>query len=183
MAAGYVSLDDTTLKAVLADFAKNGKARVHLGILGGSADRNLPAPKVHFEDFWDKTESGKAAKQTTIGAPNNAEIGAAHEFGIVDKNLPARSWLRMPIITELPSALSVTNKDLWHRVIITKGILGALALLGAYAFDVIQLAFDTGGFGHWAALSKRTIARKGSAAILIDTAQMRQAITAEVFDK
>ena len=158
MSAGYVSLDDTTLKAVLADFAKNGKARVHLGVLGGSVDRAEP------------------------GA-SNAVIGAAHEFGVVDKNLPARSWLRMPVITELPAALMVTNKELLHRIIIKKGILGALEILGVYAMDVVMLAFDTGGFGHWEALSPKTIKRKGSAAILIDTAQLRKSVTAEVFDK
>ena len=87
----------------------------------------------------------------------------------------------MPVITQLPAALSATDKQLWHKVIIKKGVIGALELLGAYALDSIHLAFETGGFGLWQKLKRATIRRKKSSAILIDTAQLRQSITAEIF--
>lgn len=156
MQAGSVRLDNDALKRLKEDIAVNGKARVRVGILGPNA--------------------GRVSGDTL----NNPSLGAVHEFGVVTKNIPARSFLRMPVIQQLPAALEVTNKQLWHQVIVKKGILGALGLLGVYCLDVIHLAFDTGGFGSWAPLKARTIKRKGSNAILIDTAQMRQAITAEV---
>lgn len=170
--AGAVSFDNDTLQAVMADFKKNGKARVHVGILGG------------FDQRAPEGEEGSAP----VG---NAELGVIHEFGVISekRNIPARSFLRMPVINELPGALAVTRRDLWHRVIVQKGVRGALGLLGAYALDVIHLAFETGGFGHWQALSPRTVRAKmkkgrgaGSTSILIDSAQMRQAITAELVD-
>lgn len=156
--AGFVSVDTDTLAAIREDFVKNGRARVHVGVLGG------------FD----------ARKEEGIG---NAGLGAVHEFGVVSKGIPSRSFLRMPVLNELPAALKVTDRALWHKVIVKQGILGALALLGAYALDVIHLAFETGGFGFWQSLKPRTVRRKGSSAILIDTAQLRQSITAEVFDK
>ena len=159
MQAGYVQVDDELLQKIKADFAKNGKARVHVGVLGGFDGR--------------QSKEGEAA--------GNASIGAAHEFGVISRNLPARSFLRMPVITQLPAALSATDKQLWHKVIIKKGVIGALELLGAYALDSIHLAFETGGFGLWQKLKRATIRRKKSSAILIDTAQLRQSITAEIF--
>lgn len=156
MQGGSLVVDKTALDALRKDIQTNGRARVRVGILGGNAAR----------------VSGDTL--------NNPSLGAVHEFGVIGKGIPSRSFLRMPVIQELPQALLLTNKGTWQKVILKKGLLGALELLGAYALDVIQLAFDTGGFGSWAPLSKRTIKLKGSNAILIDTAQMRQSITAEV---
>lgn len=161
MSAGFVSVDTDTLERVRADFAEQGKKRVHVGVLGG----------------FDARVGGE-------GEPiGNAQLGAVHEFGVVSKNIPARSFLRMPVISQLPAVLKATSRDHWHQVILKKGILGALGLLGGYALDAIHLAFETGGFGTWQRLKKRTIKRKGSSAILIDTAQLRQAVTAEIFDR
>lgn len=173
--AGVVSIDTETLQRVLIDFRRNGRARVHVGILQG---------------FSGRVPSGDPDEPKDLG---NAELGAIHEFGVISQkqNIPARSFLRMPVINELPPALAITDRKRWHKVIVEKGIRGALALLGAYALDVIHLAFETSGFGSWQALHPRTVARKlkkgrskaGAVAILIDSGQMRQAITAELSDK
>ncbi len=160
--AGFVSVDTDTLERVRADFAEQGKKRVHVGILGG----------------FDARTGGDDGEP--IG---NAQLGAVHEFGVVSKNIPARSFLRMPVIAQLPAVLKATSRDHWHKVILKNGILGALGLLGGYALDAIHLSFETGGFGTWQRLKARTIKRKGSSAILIDTAQLRQSITAEISDK
>lgn len=183
--AGYVSVDTDTLTRIREDIQKNGKARVHVGILGGSAGRvgegKAVKPSAVVAKGWDAASLEKAQREREANQGiTNPELGAIHEFGVVDSNIPSRSFLRMPVIQELPAALKATNRDQWHKIIVTKGIKGALGILGAYALDVIHLAFDTGGFGAWQPLKPRTIKRKGSNAILIDTAQMRQAITAEV---
>lgn len=163
MQAGYVQVDTETLARIRDDFAKNGQARVRVGVLGGHTAR-MP---VEGED----------------GDATNATIGAVHEFGSVSKKLPMRSWLRMPILSALPEALLKTDRQLWGRTIIKLGIRGALGLLGAYALDVVHLAFESGGFGLWPRLKPYTIRKKKSSAILIDSAQLRQAVTAEIFDK
>ncbi len=157
MKAGFVRVDKDTLERLRADIKKNSRARVRVGVLGGFGERH-------------------------DGGPTNAQIGAVHEFGSVTRNIPARSFLRMPVVTEMPGALAKTDRQLWHKVILRQGIRGALALLGAYALDVVHLAFETGGFGAWQALKRATIRRKKSSAILIDTAQLRQSITAELVD-
>jgi hypothetical protein len=50
-------------------------------------------------------------------------------------------------------------------------------LIGALGVGLVQQAFATGGFGKWAPLKAATIKRKGGAAILIDSAQLRKSIT------
>lgn len=185
MQAGTVSIDTEGLKRLREDIAKNGNARVRVGILGPNAGRvNEPKPvkaSGTFAHGWDAESLQKAQdEQEQLSGINNPTLGAIHEFGSVKRNIPSRSFLRMPVIQELPAALAKVDKQLWHKVIVKKGLLGALGLLGAYCMDVIHLAFDTGGFGAWQALKARTIKRKGRDAILIDTAQLRQSITAEV---
>lgn len=180
MKAGFVKVDTDTLERIRDDFRVNGKARVHVGILGGY-DERAEAPTVNYEARHDAIESGEDVKEP--GAPiGNAALGAVHEFGSISRGIPMRSFLRMPVINEMPAALQATDRRLWHRILIEKGIRGALGLLGAYALDVIHLAFDTGGFGAWAPLKPRTVRRKKSSTILIDSAQLRQAITAEIVD-
>lgn len=188
--AGVVRVDDEIWEKIKTDLKRNARARVHVGVLGAYAGRSD-----------DKEEA------------TNAEIGAVHEFGMVggymgtkqaqkarklggpnarleNRNLPARSWLRMPVLAVLPQYLSRAKPGEWQRVLVAKGILGTLELLGAKALDVIHQAFETGGFGSWAPLKAATIRRKrakgsaaGPTAILIDTAQLRQSVTAEVVNR
>jgi hypothetical protein len=53
------------------------------------------------------------------------------------------------------------------------GVKSAVKLLGVMGEETVQEAFATGGFGQWPALRPRTIQRKGSSRILIDSAQLR----------
>lgn len=183
---GVVSVDTEALSRLMADVAKNRNARVHVGVLGKHTVR----------------AEGQAL--------SNADIGAIHEFGVLGgfadtprgqrarklggpsakgekRNIPARSWLRMPVLTHLPDQLKKMQRGLWQQVILKRGIRGALAVLGAAAVASIQEAFATGGFGQWAPLAPFTVRSKlakqggkGKVAILIDTAQLRQSVTAEV---
>lgn len=184
--AGTVRTDTDTLDRLLLDFKKNGKARVHVGVLGGHTIR-------------------------TEGAMSNADLGAAHEFGVdggylnhassarrkklagpnhSDNHLPARSWLRMPVLSHMPDEIKRTGRAVWQAAVVKRGVRGALDLLGVFALRSIQMAFATGGFGAWEALKAATVRRKrakgrgaGAVAILIDSAQFRQSVTAEVVSK
>lgn len=177
--AGTVGINTDGLGALREQLAKASSKRLHVGVLGGNDARNGDESKGYI--------------------PGNAEIGAIHEFGVVGGaspfkqpgiskvpiknpsiNLPERSFLRMPLITKLPEAIIAQGRAAWRRAIIEKGVTFALRNLGVLAESVVQDAFKTGGFGTWAKLKKSTIRRKGSAAILIDKAELRQSITSRV---
>lgn len=110
----------------------------------------------------------------------NSEIALKHEFGSIEENIPPRSFLRMPLehkgrdITKFLTGNKV--KDL-----ILKGDLeGVMKLLGVKAESIIQLAFDSGGFGKWPRNSAMTIKLKGGDRPLIHTSQLRRAVTSQV---
>ena len=116
----------------------------------------------------------------TNGELDNATLGVIHMFGSVARNIPPRDFLVMPIETkkrELIRAIATGSmRDAFKRGDYKR----MFALLGAKAEEIVQQAFETGGFGRWPPLKPQTIARKGSAAILIDTGQLRRAITSDV---
>lgn len=109
-------------------------------------------------------------------AVSNSEIGIVHEFGSFTKNIPARSFLRMPLIEkkkELLNAL-MKYKKLFEKEIAKGNIFILFERLGLAAENIIQLAFETSGFGKWRKLKNR----KGTP--LVDTGQLRRAITSKV---
>lgn len=107
---------------------------------------------------------------------DNPSLGFQHEFGNPDTNLPERSFLRMPLMTQMGEILKFD----WLRRIRMTGVKSAVKLLGVMGEETVQEAFATGGFGQWPALRPRTIQRKGSSRILIDSAQLRKAVTSRV---
>ncbi len=172
-------MNTDALSALRQELAKAASKRVHIGVLGGSDAR-----------------SGDESKGYV---PGNAEIGAIHEFGVTggaspfkqpgisktpiknkNINIPERSWLRMPLITRLPEAIAAQGRAAWRKAILERGVVFALKNLGVVAEGLIQDAFASGGFGTWAKLKPYTIRKKGSAAILIDSAELRQSVTSRV---
>lgn len=118
----------------------------------------------------------------------NATIGHEHEYGRPSRNLPQRSFLRMPCFGALPEAIKATTN--WRRTFIDKGAKGMLVTLGRLGEKAIRLAFDsgsvamggfnTGGFELWRPLAPSTVQRKGHDTILIETGQLRQSISSRV---
>lgn len=150
------------------------KYAARVGILGSTTrvDQQRKEPGEKAKGGGHKV--GKEASEMT-----NAEIGLAHEKGIKSKNLPRRSWLETPLRENLGSYF----KELGVKAIET--ILKnqpkeAYRDLGIIAEQIIQRGFETGGYGKWKQLSQVTIRKKGSSAILIDTAQLRRSITSTV---
>lgn len=143
----------------------------------------LPAHKVQVGLFEDT--AGRVADPGRID--NNPSLGAVHEFGLAygivsNKtvvNIPERSFLRMPLMLHLGPALMVAGKGL-IRVLREQGVKRFLGLIGATAEDVVQEAFATGGWGAWPKLAPSTAAAKHSAAILIESSQMRKAVSSRV---
>ena len=108
------------------------------------------APRVQIGIFGDRN-----ARQDSQAA-TNAEIGMAHEFGDATKRLPARSFLRMPIGTR-GKEIMAQMKGVLERAIEIGNKAYFWEQLGKSAENIVQQAFDTGGFGQWAPLSRKTL--------------------------
>ncbi len=122
---------------------------------------------------------GKAAREDD--APmNNAEIGLIHEFGSEGANIPPRSFLRLPLEEKRRELMKAFASNSTKAAIESGEFKQVFLNLGIKAEEIIQEAFASGGFGHWPALKASTVASKGSSAILIDTGQLRRAITSDV---
>jgi hypothetical protein len=117
----------------------------------------------------------------------NAGIGLLHEKGSLSLRIPRRSFLEMPLI--LKSEELMKSRDaLWDEFFVSEEhtharLRTAYKKLGVIAENIIQKAFETGGYGQWPPDAPSTIRRKGSSAILIDTAQLRKSISSDVVNK
>ena len=130
------------------------------------------------------------------------KIGALHEFGdkktrsfmykghkIKIKGLPARSWLRTPLRLKkgFLKGRGYEGKEFFKRVLIKEfehGYTGvALKFVGINAENIIDEAFNTQGYGQWQPnINKEYVSLKGSDTPLIDTGELRRAVTSEVVD-
>ena len=112
----------------------------------------------------------------------NAEIGAVHEFGSYTKKIPARSFLRGPLMSHGKEIVKEVAEQAMQAFVDGEP-KKAYAVLGIAGENIVQKAFETSGFGKWAPNKPATIARKGSAQPLVDTSQLRRSITSEVGTK
>lgn len=115
----------------------------------------------------------------------NAFIGAVHEYGCVSRNIPARSFLRMPLESRMPLVLKASADSLVEYL--AKGRLREwLVQLGAKAEKIVNEAFHTSGWGTWKALKASTIRhrKKGkeynAPMPLLDTGQLSASISSRV---
>lgn len=137
---------------------------------------NLPRVKVGI-----LATTNARAKDTLT----NAQIGFTNEFGKMTgyPKIPARSFIRVPLNLhfneKLQTKKSLTGKEL-EKALQTGQVEQFAAKVGMVAEEVIQEAFETRGDGQWAPNAPRTIAEKGSDSPLIDTGQLRRAITSKV---
>lgn len=122
--------------------------------------------------------AGRSADKGRID--NNPSLGFVHEFGHVEKKIPERSFLRMPLTLHLGDAIRFRDAADWITALRKGGAKRVLAFLGALGEDVVQESFSTRGWGVWPSLSLTTINRKGSSAILIESSQMRKAVSSRV---
>jgi phage gpG-like protein len=113
------------------------------------------------------------------GADTNASLGAIHEFGSISGGIPARSFLRMPIHMKAKEIIKNAS-DGMGALLKEGGMATILKTLGFACESVVQMAFASRGFGKWKPNSPVTIRRKGSSAPLIDTGQLRRAISSKV---
>lgn len=174
---GTIKYDIQGLERLNAALKQSWVTRV--GILGSSehARKQEKERKVSVTTKAGKHKAGQEASPLT-----NATIGALHEYGSLSRNIPRRSWLSDPIDEKLSENKVYLEKA--YLACLKQVIGGSISgmdvffkKLGITAEKIIQEAFDTRGFGRWAPLKWR----KGSP--LIDTGQLRKAVTSGAFKK
>lgn len=146
--AGEISGDFSKLEGILADLLADH--HVDIGILDG---------EVHPD--------GDGQTIATIGAHN--------EFGVFSKNLPARSFLRMPITLQIEDIKDSVRLNAKANIL-DQNVKGIFEDMGAAAVEVVREAFDTQGWGQWPDNAPYTIAKKGRNEPLVDTGVLRDKI-------
>jgi len=148
-----VNIDTSGLSSIKKAFGKGGFVKV--GVLGDNNSRD-----------------GDVI--------NNAELGMVQEFGSPSKNIPPRSFLRMPLEAKKDEIESVGKTQAFKTAIENGDIDLALTLIGIKGEEIVDDAFTSSGFGQWDANRPSTVAKKGSSRALIDTGELRRSITSEV---
>lgn len=149
--------DDLKLDGLekLEKILRQNKIQIQIGILGDKAQRE--------------------------GENTNAAIGAAHEYGSTKRNLPERSFLRMPMNTQYFSNLESSGlfKKTFEQIIKENGVKGFAKKLANVAERTVKEAFNTGGFGQWAKWKNPNYENNANM-ILVNTQQLRDSITTKV---
>ena len=168
-----MTVNINTTKLELLESALGRHFKTQVGILG---NRNARATISRAS-----TGKAKVTDNETLSTATNAYIGFVHEFGSYTAKIPERSFLRVPLMLFLGTAINEASGKI-NKAIEMADVARAYAILGIAAEKVIQEGFASGGYGAWPKLKPMTIARKGSSAILIDSGQLRKAITSKVVE-
>ena len=145
-----IEINDKKLNKLIKNLKEPYKVRV--GVLNGG-------------EFMDKNSN------ITV-----AGYGLVNEFGSITKNIPARSFIRMPLNQELPKAILKNKTFIANILKKQENLLKLYVNLGITAKSIVLNAFYTSGFGNWQPNKPSTIRRKGSSKPLIDTGRLRQSI-------
>ena len=113
---------------------------------------------------------GDHKAERTDDTINNVELATIQEFGSISAHIPARSFLRMPIMEKRKEILAFAASKKMADLLKAGEQKKALNLLGLFAERMIDDAFETSGFGKWASLKHRV------GKILVDTGQLRRSI-------
>lgn len=129
--------------------------------------------------FSKKAVRVNEKKEKTPSGIGNPDLGAIHEFGSFTRNIPARSFLRMPLMQYGEEIVEHAGAGAEYHL--AKGnVRQLLNNLGIACVRIVHRAFATSGFGSWARNAPSTIRRKGSDKPLWDTGQLNRSINFEV---
>lgn len=168
---------ETEIKADLKKLNKFAKAfdktyYVKIGILKSGIKTSSKGKNKKIGGGKNKREDGMS----------NILLGAIHEFGSYSKNIPMRSFLRVPLKNHRQDILKKIAKPALE-IFVNGNPKDAYKLLALESEAVVQKAFENSGDGAWPGLKPATIKAKGSSRPLIDTGQLRRSITSEVITK
>lgn len=190
---GFARSSMKGLKAFTTALSAMSRGRVDVGIFSGDNSRMASAP-TKGASLISKARSKPSA--TIKSGMTNAQVGAKMEFGDpnpqnwIDRNgvrrhvdgIPVRSFLRQPLFIHGDKIIKDAKDDARSQLkTVAKNPLQTtkkiLARVGIAAENVVQEAFNSQGDGDWEPNSPETIEAKGSASPLIDTGQLRRAIS------
>lgn len=123
----------------------------------------------------------KNSRSSTKNGVTNAQVGAAHEFGT--EKLPIRSFLRMPLSTELSKALEKSGaftREALAKVVEEKSLTPYVEKIAVVAVGVVLEAFDSGGYGKW---TPSDMTHKKVHQTLVESQQLRNSITSGVVNE
>ena len=127
----------------------------------------------NLQQFKDSVvKAGILAKD---GSENHSEgitvfqIGMIHEFEKKKKNIPRRSFIRVPIENNIKEITKLIENN--HKLVSENAMSAKVALdrIGIKAQNTIKESFRN---NDWKANSRATVKRKGSSRPLIDTGQL-----------
>lgn len=139
-----------------------------------------------FIDKLKKLASGKGERAVLVGVPASvtendgtpmALVAAVHEYGVPEKGIPERSFIRTALQKNLARYKALNRANLAKVVAGKLSVEQALGQLGMMAKADIQ---DNIRSGTFAPLKQATIDSKGSSKPLIDTGNLRQSINYEL---
>jgi phage gpG-like protein len=122
----------------------------------------------------------KSIRAKSTAGPNNATVGAFHEFG--QGHMPQRSFLRVPIAEHLQSKMEGSgafDKDVLAEVVKQGTVVPWVKKIATLAVSIVHEAFDTQGFGKWPGWKNPTYTNDHGR-VLEDTGQLRDSITSDV---
>lgn len=165
------SVNFSGLKGLAKAFDTRDKS-VRVGVLGstgGNADEN-------------GTTNATIGMVMELGNPGNRMYNT--ERGN-PAPIPARSWLRMPLMHQAKKIEQdvVKGKKKIGEQIKAGNVDAFLERVGIACVAQIQEAFATRGFGQWAPNSQVTIKGKKSDSPLIDTGELRKSVSYKVGKK
>jgi|WetSurMetagenome_2_1015567.scaffolds.fasta_scaffold300585_1 hypothetical protein len=111
------------------------------------------------------------------------EVASVHENGSVDGRIPPRPFLSMPCIMYRNDIRETYARGLKRYLTTPQGWEKVLGAVCHKAEEIVNEAFDTGGFSLWPPLKEVTVARKGSRAILIHTGNLRRNVRTKITKK
>ena len=105
------------------------------------------------------------------------ELGMVHEYGSATRNIPARPFIAPPIKQNVANYKKIMKSQAKLLIFRRTTLNAALSIIGEAGKRDIQDYMLSANFKP---LKAETIKRKGSSKPLIDTGQMRNAITYEI---
>lgn len=126
---------------------------------------------------------GDKASKPHEGGITNATLGVIQMFGSVTRNIPPRDFLLMPLMTKHRKIIQSFGASSMRAAFANGDYRRMFAMLGVKAEEIVQQAFETKGFGRWAANAPATIRAKGSSQPLINTGELRRAVSSDVISQ
>ena len=118
------------------------------------------------------TKVGIQSGEGTPGEASLAQIAAYNEFGTAD--IPARPFMRTSFLKKRPQLVQLQEQEYYKIIQMRTNTSMALGRIGAWYAGQVQ---DTLTNNYWTPNKPATIRAKGSSKPLIDTGELRAAIT------